>query len=131
MKTKLFFLTLLSCFVFLPNCTKEESGIDLTERIVGEYIGLYSSPDVGTLDPFTLSVTRVNNETISLAPISKDVFSKFDSGIKEANNIVIGGVGKDIQGKDENIYFTVTVDSVKLIIHRKVAGNSQLFIGKK
>lgn len=105
---KYFFLAAIAASMFsISSCAKEDEPTDYTESIVGTYSGSVNAG--GTIVSQSISVTKVSNTEVRIAPASGTASSSFNAEVTEESDGI----------------FKLTVDE-QAVGGGKIKGNSSL-----
>ena len=129
MKKNILFLLLLGISFAFADCNKDEDE-DLTVEITGEYIGTYESNPFGTINPYEITVAKIDNNRISVRPTSGNEFAEFEIELERFNSSTINSPTDDNQQLDKSVVFTIGVP-IGMTLSIDPAGDAHVFVGEK
>ena len=122
-------LLLLATSITFTDCSKDE-GEDLTVEITGDYIGAYGSNPFGQISPYEVTVTRVDNNHVSIKPKSSSEFDEFEIQLERFNSSTINSPTDNNQQLDKSVIFTTGIPiGINLAIDP--TGEAHTYLGEK
>ena len=129
MKKNLILFLLLGTSIVFTNCNKDEDE-DLTIDIIGEYIGAYGSNTNGDINPYEITVTKIDNNNVSIRPKSGNEFDEIEIEIERANSSTINSPTNNNQQLEKSVIFTIGIPiGITLLIDP--TGDAHTFVGEK
>jgi len=129
MKKNIFFLFLLASTIFFTNCNKEE-GEDLTIEITGNYIGGYSSNSTGEINPYEITVTKIDRNHVAIKPTSGNEFDEFEIEIRRVNSSSLASPTDNNQQIEKSAIFTIGMP-IGFTMSLEPTGDAHTFVGSK
>ncbi len=129
------YLILLFCCGFLfatkPTLISEEA-IPLADQIAGTYVGNFMNLSTGfSSNTYSIVVTKIDDNTIKIAPLTGSNSSTFEATLTEDNEIITLNSSNDILAT--NGTYSISLERLSYIFH--LGGNSdrniEVFIGSK
>jgi len=121
-------LLFISVSLIFTNCNSEE---DLTFEIVGDYIGAYGDNQLGTIDPYEITVERVDNNTISLVSITGNELERVEIEIQRINSGSISSLTDNNQQLIQTVTFVLATNETTINLSIDPTGDAQVFSGVK
>lgn len=128
MKKQFLLLFILGISIVFTNCSKDEEE-DLTAEITGEYMGSFGSNTSGTINPYEIIVSKINNNRVAVRPKSGSEFDEFEIEIERSNSTTINSPTDDNQQLDKSIIFSIGV-SAGMTLSIDPTGDAQAFVGE-
>lgn len=129
MKKNLLLLLLLGTSIVFTNCNKDEDE-DLTIDIIGEYIGAYESNTNSVINPYEITVTRIDNNNVSIRPKSGNEFEEIEIEIERTNISTISSLTNNNQQLEKSVIFTTGVP-IAITLSIDPTGDAHTFGGEK
>jgi len=129
MKKTLLLLLLLSSSLIFINCSDDEDS-DLTTQIVGEYIGTYGNNTVGELNAYEVTVSRVDDNTISIRPTTESDFDALEIEIQQTNSTTLSSPTDNNQQLESSVIFTTGIVTT-ISLNIDPTGIAHAYLGEK
>ena len=127
---KSIFLTLiaLAATLVFTNCNSNEE--DLTTSITGEYIGGFGSNSGGSINPYTIVVTKVDNNRINIKPKTGTAFEAFETDLVKINSSTLNSPTDNNQQLETLVTVSLGIP-VTISFQKKVTNDVIVFQGQK
>lgn len=123
MKKLLTLTTLLITISILSSCSKTVE--DLTIDILGEYTGILSHNEHGIIETFVINVTKIDENTIKVTPVSGNQITEFETKLYKLNPTNLSSTNpKDSNNLDKLTLFVKGVISTDISISKNQNGGS-------
>ncbi len=120
----------LTCFCF--SCTYTEEQIIIEDDIISDLLGTYSgtfTSDMGDMDPYTLELTKIDDETVHLKTTGSDNYVDLDQQLVRLNDSTIVTQTSQIFGSSST--FIIGMEETSLDLSIDPGGADVLFSGIK
>jgi len=84
MKNSIYLFLALSTIWSFASCDNES--IDLTEEVVGEYVGAYASNATAQIDNYEVRVSKIDDTNIRIQPVTGNEFDAWETEIERFNS---------------------------------------------
>jgi len=129
MKKIFLLLFFVGTTIVFTNCNKDEDE-DLTIEITGDYTGAYGNNLIDTIDPYEITITKIDRNHISVKPKSGNEFDEFEIEIARINSSSLASPTDDNQQLEKSVIFTISTP-VGLTMSLNPTGDAHTFSGVK
>ncbi len=129
MRIFLLLFILLGTSTVFTSCNNDDEE-NLAAEIAGEYLGAYGSNTSLEINPYGITVTRINNDNVSIRPTAGNEFEEIEIELERSNSTTIVSPTSNNQQLDKSVIFTTGIP-VAMTLSIDPTGDAHTFVGEK